>query len=82
MQSSLTLDYPRKVSLTTNMELSHSVGKLMHLNYRSVAYLAPEMLKRKGHGKAVDWYLLGVLLFEMLVGTPPFYCNNRYCFNS
>jgi len=37
----------------------------------SVAYLAPEMLKRSGHGKAVDWYLLGVLLYEMLVGTPP-----------
>lgn len=34
----------------------------------SVAYLAPEMLKRSGHGKSVDWYLLGVLLYEMLVG--------------
>ncbi|CAG9329835.1 unnamed protein product [Blepharisma stoltei] len=43
----------------------------------SVAYLAPEMLKRKGHGKAVDWYLLGVLLYEMLVGVPPYYANNR-----
>ena len=29
----------------------------------SLAYLAPEMIKRKGHGKAVDWYLLGVLLY-------------------
>ena len=43
----------------------------------SVAYLAPEMLKRLGHGKAVDWYLLGALLYEMLVGIPPFYSNNR-----
>lgn len=43
----------------------------------SVAYLAPEVLKRKGHGKAVDWYLLGVLLYEMLVGCPPFYSQNR-----
>lgn len=34
----------------------------------SVAYLAPEMLKRSGHGKSVDWYLLGVLLYEMLFG--------------
>ena len=30
----------------------------------SIAYLAPEMLKRKGHGKAVDWYLLGVVLVK------------------
>lgn len=43
----------------------------------SIAYLAPEMLKQSGHGKAVDWYLLGVLLYEMLVGTPPYYSLNR-----
>lgn len=43
----------------------------------SIAYLAPEILKRTGHGKAVDWYLLGVLLFEMLVGQPPYYSQNR-----
>ena len=43
----------------------------------SVAYLAPEMLKRSGHGKSVDWYLLGVLLYEMLVGIPPYFTNNK-----
>lgn len=35
------------------------------------------MLKRTGHGKSVDWYLLGVLLYEMLVGIPPYFTNNR-----
>ena len=43
----------------------------------SPAYLAPEMLKRQGHGKSVDWYLLGVLLYEMLVGLPPYYSSNK-----
>ena len=43
----------------------------------SVAYLAPEMLNRKGHGKAVDWYLLGVVFFEMLVGIPPYFSNSK-----
>ena len=43
----------------------------------SIAYLAPEMLKRKGHGKAVDWYLLGVLFYEMLVGIPPYFTENQ-----
>jgi serine/threonine protein kinase len=43
----------------------------------SIAYLAPEMLKRSGHGKSVDWYLLGVLFYEMLVGLPPFFNTNK-----
>jgi len=42
----------------------------------SVAYLAPEILSRTGHGRSVDWYLLGTLLYEMLVGIPPYY--SRY----
>ena len=43
----------------------------------SIAYLAPEMLKKQGHGKAVDWYLLGVLLYEMLVGITPFFTTRK-----
>jgi serine/threonine protein kinase len=43
----------------------------------SVAYLAPEMLRKAGHGKSVDWYLLGVLLYEMLVGTPPYFSKSK-----
>jgi serine/threonine protein kinase len=43
----------------------------------SIAYLAPEMLRREGHGKSVDWYLLGVVMFELLVGLPPYYSNDR-----
>jgi serine/threonine protein phosphatase PrpC/CRP-like cAMP-binding protein len=35
-------------------------------------YLAPEVLTGKGHGLAVDWWALGILLHEMLVGYPPF----------
>jgi len=35
-------------------------------------YIAPEVLLNKGHGKGVDWWTLGILNFEMLVGQPPF----------
>jgi serine/threonine protein kinase len=36
-------------------------------------YLAPEIIACRGHGKAADWWSFGILLFEMLVGIPPFY---------
>ncbi|KAL7496682.1 hypothetical protein ACHAWT_004768 [Skeletonema menzelii] len=35
-------------------------------------YLAPEVLLNKGHGKGVDWWTLGIFIYEMIAGEPPF----------
>ena len=35
-------------------------------------YLAPEILDMKGHGFSVDWWTLGILMYEMATGRPPF----------
>ena len=41
-------------------------------------YLAPEVIMRKGHGKAVDWWTVGILLYELLVGKSPFQAAAPY----
>jgi len=41
-------------------------------------YLAPEVIQSQGHGKAVDWWALGILIYEMLAGYPPFYDDNPF----
>lgn len=40
-------------------------------------YLAPEIINRQGHGRAVDWWSLGAVLYEMLTGLPPFYSQDK-----
>ncbi|KAL2062392.1 hypothetical protein VTL71DRAFT_6658 [Oculimacula yallundae] len=39
-------------------------------------YLAPEVIQSKGHTTAVDWWALGILIFEFLTGYPPFWDSN------
>lgn len=39
-------------------------------------YLAPEILEEKGHAFPVDWWALGILTYEMIVGFPPFYTGS------
>ena len=40
-------------------------------------YLSPEILLRQGHGKATDWWSFGAIIYEMLVGLPPFYSKDK-----
>jgi len=41
-------------------------------------YLAPEIIRNEGHGKAADWWACGILCYEMLVGYPPFFDDTPY----
>lgn len=41
------------------------------------AYFAPEIVTRSGHTRVLDWYNLGVLFYELIVGMPPYYARDR-----
>jgi len=43
----------------------------------TLEYMAPEILQGNGHDKAADWWSIGILLFEMLTGKPPFVGNRH-----
>ena len=42
----------------------------------TVDYIAPEVFTNDGYTETVDWWSLGTILFEMLMGYPPFYGEN------
>lgn len=43
----------------------------------TIEYMAPEIFNQSGHGRAVDWWSLGALMFDMMTGSPPFKGKNR-----
>lgn len=45
-------------------------------------YLSPEVIQKSGYGKPSDWWQLGTLIYEMLVGQCPFSSSSTSCSNS
>ena len=63
------IDYGLAKMLAENQETTSFCG--------TPEYLAPEMINQSGHDKSVDWWALGILIYEMLIGVTPFFNKNK-----
>jgi serine/threonine kinase 38 len=77
-------DIITKANPNMNFNNSIKLNKKFHKKSRLLAYstvgtpdyIAPEVFGQNGYGQEVDWWSIGVMFFEMVVGYPPFFSEN------
>ncbi|ORY77399.1 kinase-like domain-containing protein, partial [Protomyces lactucae-debilis] len=67
--------------LPTTHQMSWRNDHRRHLAYSCVgtnSYMSPEVITGEGYSWSCDWWSLGIIIFEMLYGFPPFSCKTRH----
>lgn len=76
--ASLT-EMPASSQCAPGGQLHHWKGNRRSLAFSTVGtpdYIAPEVLLKKGYGMECDWWSVGAIMYEMMVGYPPFYSDD------
>ena len=63
--------------------VNSDVGEVTYTRTGTYEYMAPEILRAKkkqglGYDQRVDWWALGTLMYELMIGIPPFYHQNSH----
>jgi len=77
--SSVLYERPRLEEDPAVLERRTEFKRSRQLAYSTVGtpdYIAPEVFGKGGYNETIDWWSLGVILYEMLVGYPPFYSDD------
>lgn len=59
-----------------NNKIPRKIGLIAYSTVGTPDYIAPEVFSQNGYEEEADWWSIGVMFFEMVVGFPPFFSEN------
>ena len=65
--------FPAIFNFLENIQISKRAVDCNHNKLSFTEYIAPEVILRQGYGKTIDYWSMGIILYEFLVGCVPFF---------